>query len=593
MKHLVPILHRTRSLQALALACTFACSFLALPCLSPPDASARPDWERVADLQRGGSAPGYVEGEALVQLRGPVTREAAEAIARSEGATLAEMVTTEGLIKVRFEGPVFDAAARWKRRSDVVYALPNVIGHGFFVPNDTTIARYDLAWNLRQFDAFDAWDVVTGSPDIVLAVVDAGVAYEDYLAPEYEKRGLWPRVTMYRQSPDLPGPFIPGWDFVNDDAHANDDNGHGTSVATIAAGAANNRAGSAGIAFGVTILPVKVLNYRNDAQLDDIVQGIRFAADQGADVINMSLGLPPISLLRALGYPESVIADLVKPFRDAVQYAQRRGAILVAASGNYGASEVSYPAGLPGVIAVGATGVDNRRASYSSYGSSLDFMAPGGDFLDVNEDHIQDAVAVLSIKPHRSEGSLAKPDSFNVFFFFGTSGAAPHVSGAVALLRSLGLESQGQIEQVLRATAVNPFQTTRGFDPTYGSGLVQLGKAVRYAADKRRKGFTEGRAEDAGGVGVPGAVRLLSENPARGATGLEFRVSRAGEVRMRVYDARGALVRTVRESVAAAGLTRLRWDGRDDARSGVSSGIYFLRVETVDGTSTRKVAFLR
>ena len=593
---------RVPSRTAFVLACTFACTFAAVLGLSfarPRNASGAVGWEyEIPDgLPPGFRAPGYVEGEVLVQLRSAVPRGKAAAIAQSEGATLAEVVTPEGLIKVRFEGSesVFEATERWKKRSDVLYAVPNVLAHGFFVPNDSTIGRFDLGWNLRQFDAFNAWDVVTGSPDIVVAIVDAGVAYEDYPVPDYEKKGLWPGVTMYRRSPELPGPFLPGWDFVNDDAHANDDNGHGTSVATIAAGAANNRAGSAGIAFGVTILPVKVLNYRNDAQLDDIVQGIRFAAEQGADVINMSLGLPPIRLLRALGYTEPVIADLVKPFRDAVSFAQRRGAILVGASGNFGASEVSYPAGLPGVIAVGATGVDNKPAGYSSYGLRLDFMAPGGDFLDVNGDHIQDAVALLSVKPHRSEGSLCKPDSFNVFFFFGTSGAAPHVTGAVALLRSLGLENQGQIEQILRTTAVNPFRSSKGFDPSYGSGLVQVGKAVRYAAERRKllaEGVGGGTGSGGGGDGALGA-RLLSANPARGSTDLEFRVNHDGNALVRVYDARGALVRTLREGAAPAGLSRVHWDGRDDGGASVSNGVYFLRVETTDGTYTRKVAFLR
>ena len=596
-----PIGFRIGSRYALVLAYTFACAFatvLGLSIARPRDASGAVGWEReIPDgLPEGFRAPGYVEGEVLVQLRAAVPHGKAAAIARSEGATLAEMVTPEGLIKVRFgEGSVFEATERWKKRSDVLYAVPNVIAHGFYVPNDSTIGRFDLGWNLRQFDAFSAWDVVTGSPNIVVAIVDAGVAYEDHPVPEYEKKGLWPGVTMYRRSPELPGPFLPGWDFVNDDAHANDDNGHGTSVATIAAGAANNRAGSAGIAFGVTILPVKVLNYRNDAQLDDIVQGIRFAAEQGADVINMSLGLPPIGLLRALGYTEAVLADLVKPFRDAVSFAQRRGAILVGASGNFGADEVSYPAGLPGVIAVGATGVDNKAAGYSSYGSRLDFMAPGGDFVDVNGDHIQDAVALLSVKPHRSEGSLCKPDSFNVFFFFGTSGAAPHVTGAVALLRSLGLESQGQIEQTLRATAVTPFRSSKGFDPRYGNGLVQVGRAVRYAAERRKllaEGVAGGAGTGGGGDGALGA-RLLSANPARGSTDLEFRVNHAGNALVRVYDARGALVRTLREGAAPAGVSRVHWDGRDDGGATVSNGVYFLRVETTDGASTRKVAFLR
>lgn len=553
-------------------------------------------WETPSGIEPGLRMPGYAPGEALVQLREPVTRERAEEIAREEGAVLAEMVTSDGLLKIRWEGAdrkVFGETARWRRRSDVLYAAPNLYARAFFVPNDTTIATFDLAWNLRQFDAYRAWDVVTGSPDVVLAIVDAGVAYEDHPVPDYERPFLWPGVTMYRQSPDLPGPFLPGWDFVHDDAHPNDDFGHGTSVATIAAGAADNTAGSAGIAFGVTILPVKVLDYRGDAVLDDIIQGIRFAADQGADVINLSLGLAPIGRLRAIGFPESDLAHLVKPLRDAVIYAQRLGAVVVAAAGNFAASEVSFPAGLPGVIAVGATGVDDRKAGYSSFGSQLDFMAPGGDFLEVNGDHVQDGVAVMSIKPHRSAGSLAKPDSFDVFIFFGTSGAAPHVSGAVALLMSMGIRDQGQIEQTLRASAVNPFQLTSGFDPAYGFGLIRLGDAVRHPVGGGPKGGANAGADVAAPEEGPFEARLHSANPARGEASLEFRTSRAGPVRARVFDVRGAVVRTLLDGAIEAGMTRVRWDGRDDTGGRVANGIYFFRVETVNGSATRKVAFLR
>jgi serine protease len=583
-------LARTRSVSIPSLALLALCS-LALA-LSPRDALAQL-WtgERPQGLEPGIRMPGYVPDEALVQLRAPVTREEAEAIARSEGGELAEMLSPEGLIKVRWKESgrgVFQEAARWRKRNDVIYATANAYARGFYVPNDTTIARYDLGWNLRQFDAFSAWDVVTGSPDVVLAIVDAGVAYEDYPVPEYEKPVLWPGVTQYRRSPELPGPFLPGWDFVYDDAHPNDDNGHGTSVATIAAGLANNFAGSAGIAFGVTILPVKVMNYQGDANLDDIIQGIRFAADQGADVINLSLGFAPVHLLLSLGFPASELVHLVKPLRDAIFYAQRRGAIVVGASGNYGADEVSLPAGFPGVIAVGATGVNDRRSSFSSYGSRLDFMAPGGDFLEVNGDHIQDGVPVLSIKPFRSTGSRAKPDSFNVFFFFGTSGAAPHVSGAVALLLSLGLRDQGQIEQTLRNSAVNPFRASQGFDPEYGFGAIRLGVAVRNPV-----GLKKNVGSDANSRGDGIEAKIVSENPARGPTTLEFRTTRAGVVRIRVYDVRGALVRTLLDSHAVEGVTRIDWDGRDQRGVPASNGVYFLRIETVDGTATRKVAFLR
>ena len=429
---------------------------------TPPASAQIQSWLQVlpTGLEPGLRWPGYAPDVLLVKFNEKVAPSQRKQAAAAEGADLLADVTPDGLVKVRL-GPgqsVYAALERWSARGDVEYAAPNLYARGFFTPNDTVIATFDLAWNLRSVDAYDAWDVVTGDPSIVLAIVDSGVAFEDRAIPAHELRFVTPGITRYRRSPELPGPFLPGWDFVNDDPHPDDDNSHGTRVATIAAGAANNVAGSAGIAFGVTILPIKVLDYRTDSSMEWIVEGIRFAADQGADVVNLSLGFPPIGLFRALGFKESDLAHMFAPLRDAVNYAQRRGCILVAASGNFNADEVSLPAAYPGVIAVGATGVDDRRSSFSSYGTALDFVAPGGDFTDINQDHVQDGVATLSIKPFRSDGSLANPDSFGVFFFFGTSAAAPHVAGAVALLQSMGLRDQGAIEQTLRASASNPFR---------------------------------------------------------------------------------------------------------------------------------------
>ncbi|HEY6221604.1 MAG TPA: S8 family serine peptidase, partial [Candidatus Eisenbacteria bacterium] len=368
--------------------------------------------------------------------------------------------------------------------------------------------------------------------------------------------------------------------------HPNDDNGHGTSVATIAAGAANNTAGSAGVAFGVTLLPVKVIDHEDNAESDNIVKGIRFAADNGADIINLSLGYPPLSLLRTLGFTDSMLVALFDPLKDAVRYAQRRGSILVAATGNFDFPEVSFPAGLPGVIAVGATNVDMRPASYSSYGPTLDFMAPGGDFTELNGDHVQDGVAVMSIKPFRSTGSLANPDSFNVFIFFGTSGASPHVAGAVALLMSLGVKNQHSIVKALRETAINPFGTTGVFDPTYGYGLIQIDKAVRAVA--RRKHHKHGRDRD-----DDFESHVISQNPVGQEVAISFQTASPGPVTARVFDVRGALVRTLLNNSAQPGPYLVRWDGRDDRGVAVPSGVYFFRIETVQGQSIHKVAFLR
>jgi len=524
-----------------------------------------------------------------VQFKTTVSPGQRRAAAASEGAEIVGDVTPDGLVKVRLApgqtvDNVFD---RWNARPDVEYAAPNLRARGFFVPNDTTITdpKLDLAWNLREVHAYDAWDVVTGHPDIVLAIIDSGVAFEDHVIPESERRFVKPGVTMYRRSPELPGPFLPGWDFVHDDPHPNDDNGHGTFIATIAAGAANNTAGSAGIAFGVTILPIKVIDYQLDSDMEWIVKGIRFAADQGADIANLSLGFPPIGFFRAIGFKENELAHMFKPLRDAVNYAQRRGTILVASSGNFDASEVSLPAALPGVIAVGATGPDDTRASYSSYGTDLDFMAPGGDFGDVNGDHVQDGVFVLSIKPWRSEGSLANPDSFGVFVQFGTSNAAPHVAGAVALLRSLGLRDQGAIEQTLRATAVNRFQSSNGFTPEYGYGLIQIDQAVRHPVGSA----SLASRFDAGGL----SARIASGNPARGSARMAFTTSRGGPVRAQIFDARGALVRTIEERVETSGSHEILWDGRGREGTPVASGVYWMRLDAPGGTAVRKVAFLR
>ena len=531
-------------------------------------------------------APSWVPDEVLVQFKGSRDRTAMERAARDQGAVLREIVTEDGLARMGIApgSTVGDAMAAWMSRPDVDYAAPNLHAHGFFVPNDTTIATFDLAWNLRSVDAYSAWDVATGDPSVVLAIIDSGVAFEDHAIPSNELRFVKPGVTMYRQSPELPGPFLPGWDFVNDDAHPNDDNGHGTMVATIAAGQANNTAGSAGIAFGVTILPIKVLDFRTDAQNDDIVQGIRFAADHGADIINLSLGYAPLAAFRFFGFTEPEIQQFFRPLKEAVQYAQKRGCIIVAASGNFDTDEVSLPAGYPGVIAVAASGFDDLPASYTSFGQGLDLMAPGGDFTDANGDHVQDQLFELSIKPFRSEGSLANPDSFGVFPFFGTSAAAPHVSGTVALLRSMGIRNQTTIEQIMRSTAKQMFAPTNGgFDNRDGFGLIQVGAAVRTAAGNRSAALTGGALQ----------ARMLSGNPARGQAALSFRTATPGQVAARVFDARGALTRTLIDGFRQAGPQTIVWDGRDDRGRNAPAGVYFVRIDTKDGRAVRKVAFLR
>jgi serine protease len=536
-------------------------------------------------LDREFPDPEFVPGELLVKFNGGTAPGAVGRALAEEGANLREQVTPDGLVRVGVGGSLRleDAIARWSRRTDVEYAAPNLIAHAFLIPNDTTITVTGYDWNLRQIDAYSAWDIVQGDPRIVLAIVDTGIAFEDHTIPSYERAFVQPEATSYRQSPDLPGPFLPGWDFVNNDAHPNDDRGHGTTMATIAAGAANNIAGSAGIAFGVTILPIKVLDFEGQGAEDDIIQGIRLAADQGADVINLSLGYAPVSYFRdRLGYSQQDIMRMFNPLRDAVIYARAKGSIVVAAAGNYGADEVSLPAGFPGVIAVGATAPDGGRASYSSWGPGLDFMAPGGEPETYrNEDYVW----ALGIKPHHARGStLANPEVFDVFNGFGTSDAAAHVSGAVALMRSLGIKSQGAIEQTLRATALRSPGATGPFDSSYGYGLIQLGSAVRNPVGG-------GRTAQRFAAGLQS--RLLSQSPARGTAAFAFRTTRSGPISVRIFNIQGALVRNLMKGSIQPGVHAMTWDGVDEHGEAAPSGIYFLRIESPEGRAFQKVAFLR
>lgn len=555
-------------------------------------ASAQSDSRHFPRGNDGGvRGPIYVEGELLVKFREHVAPEERARAARAEGDQVDETITPSGLVKVTL-GPgrsVLGAIDRWNGRGDVEYAAPNAIAHAFFVPNDTVIAKFDLAWNLRAVRAYEAWDVARADPRIVLAIIDSGVAYEDRVIPEDERQFVAPLSQMYRRSPELPGPFVQGYDFVNDDPYPDDDYSHGTNVATIAAGAANNVAGSAGIAFGVTIMPIKVLDYRGDSSMEWIVKGIQFAVDHNADVANLSLGFPPVTLLRAIGFESNVLAHMFKPLRDVVSYAHRNGTILVGASGNFNYPEVSPPAVYSSVIAVGASNVDNTRSSYSSYGNALDLMAPGGDFTELNGDHIQDQVALLSIKPFRSDGSLARPDSFNVFFFVGTSAAAPHVSGAVAVLLSNGLTRQNEVEQVLRSTAVLPFPDSSSEE--YGAGVLDLAAAFRMAVPLG----SVPPPDDGGGGETGGGINpeMISGNPSRSTAAMAFQVPRPGTVRARVFDVRGRLVRTLFEGQSEVGDRTVLWDGRGADGSTAASGIYFFRIDTPEGSAIRKVAFLR
>ncbi|AEI66737.1 S8 family serine peptidase [Corallococcus macrosporus] len=317
--------------------------------------------------------------------------------------------------------------ARIRQHPAVEAAEPLMEVRASFTPNDPQFAQQ---WNLRMIDMPKAWERNRGK-GVVVAVLDTGIAYEDH--------------DDFKQVPDLKGvKFVKGYDFVNDDAHANDDHGHGTHVAGTIAQATNNKEGVAGVAFEATLMPVKVLNHFGGGNTADIADAIRFAADNGANVINMSLGGGAYSQVMA----------------SAVEYARKKGVTVVAAAGNGGRATVEFPAAYPGAVAVSAVGPNGSLAPYSSYGKELDIAAPGGD------KRLGDQGGILQNTIDPRDVSRSVYASYQ-----GTSMATPHVAAVAAMLYAAGAKGPDEVEQALYAGAKKA-SGQQAWTEQYGHGLL-------------------------------------------------------------------------------------------------------------------------
>ncbi len=378
------------------------------------------------------------------------------------------------LIRVNSEREAAELKAEMARDPSVEYVETNQRAQALFAPNDPYFAN-GAQWNLLQIKAPAAWDIAPGAGSgVVVAVLDTGVAYEDHSDS----------LGDYRRVPDLsPESFVAGFDFVNHDSHPNDDHGHGTHVAGVIAQSTNNGYGAAGLAFGARIMPVKVLDKSGRGNLFDIADGIRWAAEHGAQVINLSLGIDHPSL----------------SVKEAIKYARNEKKVtVVAAAGNSADSlgydgGLMYPASYPSVISVGATRYSRIRASYSQWGSALDLVAPGGEMglgLDQNGDGFPDGVVQETIKP-ADLGSPADPMSHGFYWGEGTSVAAPHVAAAAALLIGQGVTEPDSVFQALTNTAED--LGVAGFDDKYGYGLLNVAAALRYRKTSTTWYFAEGR----------------------------------------------------------------------------------------------------
>lgn len=382
---------------------------------------------------------GFVEDEIVVRFQPNITDQAMTDIVNEFSGSIEKHMMGPSYRLVRVpEGEDTDAIVlSLNARPETVFAEKNVVVQTSMVPNDPL---YQYQWNMDQLNMPQAWDQTSGN-NVVVAVIDTGVAYEDYGG--------------FRKVSDLANTnFVPGYNFVNDTTHANDDHYHGTHVAGTIAQSTNNNLGVAGVSYGASIMPVKVLNTYGYGSTADVADGIRFAADNGAKVINMSLGSE---------YPSQTMED-------AVNYARNtKNVVVVASAGNSGGS-LGYPARYDSVISVAATDYNQDLSYYSSRGTGLDISAPGGDTrVDRNGDGQNDGIMQQTI-------GYRNPSIESYQLFQGTSMAAPHVAGAAAMVIANGETDAGQVIDDLKSSAKD--LGSPGYDTNFGYGLVDVASAL-------------------------------------------------------------------------------------------------------------------
>ena len=432
-----------------------------------------------------------VPGEVLVKFSEPAVVD--EPQLRALGAQEVEHARSGDVSVVTLDAGVDpeSVAAELRARADVEFAQPNYLRQALFVPDDPF---FNLQWNLTRIGLERAWDINFGAEAaITVAVIDSGLAFEDVLvdfqADVFSFEGVdYPALGVLEVPFSAAGDLVSAnrivapFDFVWNDEHPIDMSGHGTHVAGTVGQLTDNGAGVAGVAFNVKIMPLKVLADEWDfifgaapaccgaADLD-VADAIRYAVENGADVINMSLG----------GEDESPVIN------DAVQFAVDRGVFVAIAGGNSfeEGNNVVWPAAvaedIDGAMAVGAVDRNAGRAYYSNTGSYIEIAAPGGD---QRMDGF-DGVVQQTLDPFEALTFLLPPSSFRAprfdvlsfVFFQGTSMAAPHVAGLAALLMSQGVTDPGAIEHAIKLTAEDLGDP--GTDEEFGAGLIDAAAVVR------------------------------------------------------------------------------------------------------------------
>jgi len=379
--------------------------------------------------------PSFAPGRILVRLTSGVDGDVFAARSRGLDLEVVEQIPQLGLFVYAVpQGQELAIVQQLALDPQVDYAEVDWVLQAHASPNDPMYG--ESQWNLPLINAESAWDVVTGSPTVVVAILDTGV---DLLHPDLQER------------------LLPGFDFVNGDNNPMDDEGHGTHVTGVAAAVTNNGIGVAGLDWQARILPVKVLDDYRSGYSSDIAQGMVWAVDQGARILNMSMG-SPVGNQTLLG---------------GVEYAASNDVLVVASGGNdyWHGNRPHYPAAYEQVLAVAATGHEDERASYSNTGDYLDVAAPGGNPSGGTDPDPLHWILSTSYSPTVGLHSYR--------LAAGTSQAAPHVAALAALLWSMDeTMTSTEIRQIIESTALD--LGSPGHDDLFGHGRIDA-QAALYA----------------------------------------------------------------------------------------------------------------
>ncbi len=405
--------------------------------LGAPAVDSRPAADRVPD-------------EVLVSFARDVSPAV---VARSVGARLHGRLEGLGVYVLKVPAGSVEGTIRALTHNPLVeFAEPNGLLHTFDDPDDpydnttcywTSVNVCTTQWAWAVVRAYQAWDVTKGSAAVTVAVVDTGIDVGDpnYWWPDYTGH---PDLVSCRQSnPIIIKSFVSG-------ESGNDDHGHGTHVAGTIGACTNNAAGVAGANWAVRLMGVKVLDYSGSGTLSAVASGIRWAADNGARVINLSLGTD----------------TPYKTLERAINYAWNRGAVLACAAGNSGTTARTYPAAYTNCIAVAATDSSDTRASFSSYGASwVDVAAPGVGILSTVQDDWTWCFLCYWY------GYFPEYDALS-----GTSMAAPHVAGLAALVWATGTCATNACVRARIESTADPIPGTGSY---WAYGRVNYYNAVR------------------------------------------------------------------------------------------------------------------